>query len=230
MKKPIFYRELAYGAGMLLLALGTALTAFGDLGLSQVVAPAYILYIKVSQSLPWFTFGMGELALQLFVLVLLVPVLRKFRSGWLLSFASAFLYGLVLDAFMALTELLPRLLWLRLGSFALGTLLCSLGIAFLFRTYLPPAAYELFVKEVATCFRLPVTRVKTVYDIVSCLVAVGMSFLLLGKLEGVGIGTLICAALNGLLIRLAGKGLDGMFTFTDRFPKRKFLKESEEPV
>lgn len=224
MKKPIFYRELAYVVGMLLLALGTALTAYGDLGLSQVVAPAYILYIKVSQSIPWFTFGMGELVLQLCVLLLMVPVLRTFQPGWLLSFASAFWYGLVLDGFMALTGLLPDPLWLRIGAFVLGMGICSAGIAFLFRTYLPPAAYELFVKEVAARFRLPVARVKTAYDIVSCLVAVGMSCLLLGKLEGVGIGTVVCAALNGLLIRLAGKGLDAAFTFTDGFPERKFSK------
>jgi uncharacterized membrane protein YczE len=171
---------------------------------------------------------MGELALQLCILLLMVPVLRTFRPGWLLSFASAFWYGLVLDGFMALTGLLPDPLWLRIGAFVLGMGICSAGIAFLFRTYLPPAAYELFVKEVAARFRLPVARVKTAYDIVSCLVAVGLSFLLFGRLEGIGIGSVVCALCYGTLIRLHTKILERVWVFRDRFALRRYFEESEE--
>ena len=44
MKKPVFYTELAYILGLVLLALGTALTVYGNFGVSMVVAPAYILF------------------------------------------------------------------------------------------------------------------------------------------------------------------------------------------
>ena len=38
MKKPVFYTEAAYFIGLFLLALGTALTAYGGFGISMVVA------------------------------------------------------------------------------------------------------------------------------------------------------------------------------------------------
>ena len=62
--KKIFYTESAYVAGTVLLALGTALMEKADFGMSTVVAPAYLLYMKLSQSFPFFTFGMAEYTLQ----------------------------------------------------------------------------------------------------------------------------------------------------------------------
>ena len=59
MKKPVFYTEIAHVLALVLLALGTALTAYGDLGISMVVAPAYILHLKLSQVFPFFTFGVA---------------------------------------------------------------------------------------------------------------------------------------------------------------------------
>ena len=42
-KKPVFYTELAYIAGIITLAVGTAFMAQADFGVSMVVAPAYIV-------------------------------------------------------------------------------------------------------------------------------------------------------------------------------------------
>ena len=64
MKKRLFYTEAAYAVGTLLLALGTALTAYGGFGISMVVAPAYLLHLKLVQLLPFFSFGVAEYALR----------------------------------------------------------------------------------------------------------------------------------------------------------------------
>lgn len=45
--KKSFYTELAYGVGLITLALGTALMERADFGMSMVVAPAYLVYLKV---------------------------------------------------------------------------------------------------------------------------------------------------------------------------------------
>ena len=60
MKKSVFYTELSYVFGMLILALGFAMMTYADFGLSMVVAPAYLLHLKVSQYLPFFSFGTAE--------------------------------------------------------------------------------------------------------------------------------------------------------------------------
>ena len=62
--KRTFFTEVSYVAGIIALALGTALMERADFGMSMVVAPAYLIYLKVSQYLAWFTFGMAEYCLQ----------------------------------------------------------------------------------------------------------------------------------------------------------------------
>ena len=230
MKKPVFYTEAAFVIGLVLLAFGTALTAYGDFGISMVVAPAYILHLKVSEFLPFFSFGMAEYVLQAIVLLLMIVLLRKFRLVWLLSFVTAVLYGLILDASMLLMALLPDIFALRLVIYILGALVCDVGISLLFRTYLPPEVYELFMKNLARKFGKPVSTVKTVYDCVSMAVAIAMSLLFFGAFRGIGIGSVICALINGALIRAFTRLSDRMFEFNDRFSLRDRFEEREEKV
>lgn len=51
MKKSMFYMEVAYALGLLALAFGTAMMEKANFGLSMVVAPAYILHLKISEYL-----------------------------------------------------------------------------------------------------------------------------------------------------------------------------------
>jgi hypothetical protein len=44
-----FYTELAYILGIVVLALGTAMMERANMGMSMVVAPAYLLHLKISQ-------------------------------------------------------------------------------------------------------------------------------------------------------------------------------------
>ncbi len=64
MKKTMLYTELAYVLGMVGLSLSVALMTRADFGVSMVVAPAYLLYLKLNPVLPFFTFGMAEYTLQ----------------------------------------------------------------------------------------------------------------------------------------------------------------------
>ena len=64
MKKPVFYSEIAYLLGTVLLALGTAMLVFGNFGVSMVVAPAFVLHMKLSAVWSWFSFGVAEYLLQ----------------------------------------------------------------------------------------------------------------------------------------------------------------------
>lgn len=231
MKKRTFYSEIAYFLGLALLAFSTALMAWGDFGMSMVVAPAYILYLKLSQTLSWFSFGIAEYVLQACVLLLMVIVLRKVRLSYLLSFLAALLYGLILDGSTALlSHLTPGGVIPRLLVYILGDVGCSAGIALLLRSYLPPEVYELFIKEISAHFGWKFSAVKTVYDCASLTLATLMSLFLLGSIQGVGVGTVACALLNGTLIQLISRLYDKVFTFRDRFSCRSKFEESEDPV
>ena len=108
MRRALFYSELAYAIGIIGLALGTAFMEKANMGLSMVVAPAYLLYLKLSQVWPFVTFGMAEYTIQGCLLVVMVVVLRKFKVSYLFFFITAIIYGLTLDRCIALIAHLMR--------------------------------------------------------------------------------------------------------------------------
>lgn len=221
MKKPVICTEILYLVALATLAFGTALMVYGDFGMSMVLAPAYILHLYISQFLPFFSFGVAEYALQAVILLTLTLVMRRGKLSYLLSFAAAVLYGVILDASSMLTALLPVNLYLRIAGYAIGGVICCASLALLFGSYLPPAAYELFTKELAAKLQKPVHKVAGYYYIGSLLLSVILSLLLFGKLRGVGIGTAICAFAYGTLIRLFQTAYGKLFRIQDRFPLRK---------
>mgnify|MGYP003445693350 CR=1 FL=1 len=74
MKKLTFYTESAYIVGLIMLAFGTALMTRGGYGMSMVVAPAYILHLKLSEIWPFFTFGVAEYLLQAVIILLMMII------------------------------------------------------------------------------------------------------------------------------------------------------------
>lgn len=105
--KRMFYTEAAYFIGLVTLALGTALMERADFGMSMVVAPAYLVYLKVSEYLNGFSFGMAEYCFQEFLIIVLAVVLGSFKRRYLFSFITAFIYGNVLDIMMKVVGLVP---------------------------------------------------------------------------------------------------------------------------
>ena len=225
-KKKTFSTELAYLVGNLTLAFGTALMAKADFGVSMVVAPAYILHLKVSQSLPIFSFGMAEYCLQGLLLIVLGLVMRRFKISYLFSFVTAVFYGLILDFFVWMIAPLPATVPVRGVYYLLGLPVTAFGVSCMFHTYISPGAYELFVKEASGKFGISITRFKIGYDCASCLVAIILSFAFFGlwHFEGVSVGTIFCALVNGLIIGGFSRLLEKHFTFADRLPFRSFFE------
>ena len=67
--KRTFFTEMAYVIGVITLAFGTALMERADFGMSMVVAPAYLIYLKISEYFSWFSFGMAEYCFQAFLIL-----------------------------------------------------------------------------------------------------------------------------------------------------------------
>ena len=226
MKQKVFYAEWAYAVAMVGLSLSVALMTRADFGVSMVVAPAYLLYLKISPVLPFFTFGMAEYTLQAVLLLFTILSVKKYRPYFLFSFVTAVAYGFLLDGWMLLTAALPAdTLLLRGLWYVLGLVLGAASIACFFQTYIAPEVYELLVKELSEKLQKPTHRVKTVYDCVSCAVAVVMSFAFfgLGRFEGVKLGTVVCALVNGWLIGRFTALYERYFEFKDALPWRRYF-------
>ena len=225
--KKSFSTELAYVLGLLILAFSTAMMERAGLGMSMVVAPAYLLHRWLSPILPFFSFGMAEYVLQGVLLLLTIVIVRRFRVPYLFSFVTAVLYGFVLDGWIWLLDRLPAAVYepvaVRLFLYVFGMIFCAMGVSLMFRTYIAPEVYELLVKEVSDRYGWPISRVKTVYDCISCGIAVVMSFAIFGFGQFVGVqwGTIVCALVNGWIIGQWSGFWEKHFVFPDALPKLK---------
>lgn len=227
MKKRTFYTEAAYALGIVFLAIGTAMMEKADFGMSMVVAPAYLLHLKISETFAFFSFGMAEYMFQALLILALAAIRRTAKKAYLFSFCTAVIYGFTLDAAIALVAQIPGGGMAARGIFYMaGMVLCSVGVACLFETYISPEAYELFVKEIAGVTGRPITRVKTAYDCTSCAIAVALSFAFFGfgRFEGVKLGTVLCALVNGWLIGRISAWMKARYEFKDGLKLRRYFE------
>lgn len=225
MKKRVFYTEVAYLLGVSTIALATAMMAAADFGVSMVVAPAYLLHLKLSQTLPFVTFGRAECLLQAVLVAATIVILGKFRLSLLFSFVTAFIYSLLLDGFAVPIALLPvDNTIVRLLLYGGGIVICAFGVSCMFNTYISPAAYEMFVKEVSGHYHRDINKFKMAYDCISCAVAVAMSLLFFGRFEGVKIGTVLCVFLNGWLIGIFSRLMEKRFAYRDALKLRRYFE------
>lgn len=234
-----FPAEGVWALGVFLMAMGVACISKSNFGYSMVVAPVYLLFTKLSAYLPFLTFGVTEYLFQGLLILLLIPVTRRFRPQYLLSFLTAVIYGYLFDFMLFLAGFLPvggilgRCLW-----FAVGEGVTVLSVVCFMHTYLAPEAYELVVKEIATVYRKPFHRVKLIYDLSSLLVAMVLSLALFGGgafrdftwaglgrailggyvIEGIGVGTVVAALVGGPLIGLADRWFTRVFDTAPLIP------------
>ena len=219
-KKHIFFQEIAYLIGIFLIELSISLMTKADFGLSMIIAPAYVLHLKISEFLPFFTIGMASYTLQFLLVISIILIRRKFKLSYFIAFVTSVVCGSLLDAInICMSGIIFDTLAVRIIFFFVGVVICAFGVALMFRTYIAREAYDLFVKELAAHFNIQVSKFKTAYDFSSLAIAVILSFTLFGlwELNGIGIGTLVCALLNGMLIGAFGRMLDGNFEFKPIF-------------
>ncbi len=160
--KKLFCRwgELAFVLGTFFIALGVSLMEKGGLGMSMVTSQSYIISLAV----PFLTFGMADYMLQGLLLIGYYIIVRRFDWKNILSFFSAFIFGVVLDGIMwVMRDLQAATLVQRILFFAMGMLINSLGVALFFQTYLPLQVYELFVTGIVERFGWKLHRVKTCF-------------------------------------------------------------------
>ena len=153
-------------------------------------------------------------------------ILRRFRVSYLFSFVTAVFYGVILDIVMLPAAYLPNDGFApRAVLYVLGMAACSIGISLMFRTYISPEVYELFVKEIADKLHMEVHRFKQIYDISSALIGVALSFAFFGlwHFEGVKLGTILCALINGPMIGVISAWLDKHWEFYDAKNWRAFF-------
>lgn len=214
MKKIKVPSELVYILAIAILSFSVAMMSCADLGLSMIVSPAYILSCKTG-----LTFGQCEYIVQGILFVLFCVLMKKVKLVYLSSFITGLIYGAVLDFWrLVIPHFNPEItapgslaMWIRIIYFLLGMFMTSFSIAMFFRTYLYPQIYDFFVKGISEKYSLDQTKFKIGYDISMLAISTVMTLALFRKFVGIGVGTLIMACINGIVIGFFGKVLDKFF-------------------
>ncbi len=214
--------EATYLIAILLLSLSVAMLTSADFGISMIVAPAYLLSLKID----FLTFGQAEYVVQAVLFIILCLIIRKFRPIYLTSFLTCLIYGLALDLWQMIpffnTSVTPPeslALWTRIILFIGGFGLTGFSVALFFKTYFYPQVYDFSVKCVTARYHFKMFIVKTSVDFSMLGIGLIMTFCFFGKLVGIGWGTLVMAVLNGTIIDLFSKFLDHCFEFKPAFPR-----------
>ncbi len=231
MKKIKLPSEGAYFVALILLSLAVAILTQANFGVSMIVAPAYLLSLKLGV----ITFGQAEYIVQGILFIILCVVLKKFKLVYFVSFITCLIYGFVLDLWRKLPcfdssvtppESIP--FWGRILMFIIGMILTSFSIALFFKTYLYPQVYDFFVKAVTVKYNANLSLFKTCFDVTMLIISVIMSLCFFKGFTGIGVGTIVLAVFNGTLIGFFSKQLDRYFVFKPIF--RPFSKRFDLKV
>jgi len=197
--------ELCLAAGMLLISFSISLMVRADLGISTISSLPYALSFIIDDV----SFGTWNIVFQVSLLVLLVAITKRFKTGYVIAFILSMFFGLMLDVFVDALVGIPDGLWLRLLYFAVSYPIMCLGISMMINSMIPLMIVDMFINDLTQHFHVTYRRMKTAFDI-SCLsLSIILPLVFLGNIAGVGIGTVLMAittgagvhAVNGVLAR-----------------------------
>lgn len=210
--------EVSWIIGNILCAVGNCIASKSGLGVATIVAPAFI----VNRKFDAISVGLAEYIIQGLLLLLCCTLIGKFKSKFIFTICNILFYGACFDIVdMLFAGIVPQNLAGQIAVAAVGTLITGFAVAVMLRTYIPPSAYEIFVKEVAISKGLDMSKMKLIFDCSLLGISIVMMLVLLGEWTWDILGplTLISAFLNSVLIGFFGKLLDRVLEFTPAIPK-----------
>lgn len=207
--RPLFRGELALAIAVALNSFGVVLMIYSGSGISAISSVPYAF----SEVFPFLSLGTWTYLFQGTLILTLMVLRRRFVVSYLFSFAVGFVFSQLLDVHEGWIDVLPTSLGWCVAYFIVSYLLLCFGIALSNRCKLPIVPTDLFPRELAQITGLPYPRIKISFDAICLTVTAGMTFLFLGHLKGIGIGTVLAALTMGKVIGIMGVWLDKHFVF-----------------
>lgn len=116
---------------------------------------------------------------------------KKFVTSYLFSFAVGFVFSELLDVHELWINVLPSSLAWRIVYFIISYVLICIGIALSNRCQLPIVPTDLFPRELADITKIAYPKIKIGFDVTCLAVTAGLTFFCLGRIDGLGIGTIL---------------------------------------
>ena len=137
---------------------------------------------------------------------------KKFVTSYLFSFAVGFVFSELLDVHELWINVLPSSLAWRIVYFVISYVLICIGIALSNRCQLPIVPTDLFPRELADITKIAYPKIKIGFDVTCLAVTAGLTVFCLGRIDGLGIGT---------ILGIAGDIIDKQFYFKSFMSKKQ---------
>ena len=207
--KLILRGEAALLLAIIVNSIGVLLMLQSGSGISAISSVPYAfseVFTKLSLG-TWTYIFQGLLVITLMVLK------KRFVPSYLFSFAAGFMFGELMDINELWITKLPMSIPLRIVYFVVSYVILCFGIALSNRCKLPIIPTDLFPRDLSEILNKPYSRVKITFDVTCLLITAFLTYFVLGRILGLGIGTVVAAFTMGKGVAIAGQLMDKKMTF-----------------
>ena len=193
-----FWRFVFYIAGLSLLAFGVNITNLADLG----VAPFVSVHYGISRI--W-NLNFPTLAFCVYLVLVAAQLILKGRqrSWWdLLQVPFALLFSVLLEVFGRPLTFQPQTLWQSIGLLCIGILCTSVGSAMSVAMKLLPNPADGLCHTISEKSGKDLGLVRNIMDVSCVAITCVIGFAAVGRVEVIGVGTIISMVLSGRIIFL----------------------------
>ena len=216
-KRLILRGEAALILAIIINSMGVLLMLQSGFGISAISSVPYAF----SDVFPRLSLGTWTYIFQGLLVITLMVLKKRFVPSYLFSFVAGFLFGELMDIHELWITKLPLSIPLRIFYFVLSYIILCFGIALSNRCKLPIIPTDLFPRDLSEIINRPYSRVKITFDVL-CLATTGLlTGLMLGYLDGLGIGTIVAAFTMGKMVAITGNWIDQRVTFVSVLSKQQ---------
>jgi len=208
-KRIVLRGEAALLAAIIINSIGVLLMLQSGSGISAISSVPYAF----SEVFPNLSLGTWTYIFQGLLVITLMVLKKRFVPSYLFSFVAGFLFGEMMDINELWITKLPLSIPLRIFYFVLSYVIICFGIALSNRCKLPIIPTDLFPRDLAEIIGKPYSRVKITFDVTCLVVTACLTYFALGKILGLGIGTVVAAFTMGKGVAIVGNLIDKKFTF-----------------
>lgn len=217
-------RYIIFLIGLFINSLGVSLITKASLGTSPISSIPYVLSLNFP-----FTLGNFTIFFSVLLIVLQLFILRKnFKLEHLLQIPISILFGYFIDFTMIMLAFVqPQNYIIKVIDLLIGCLILGFGVYMEVLADVAMLPGESFVRAVVETWNTDFGITKIFFDVSMSVIAVVLSFVLAGRLDGVREGTIIAALLVGFIARVFGRKL--AFVKAKLFPVDAAAAHTEHP-
>ena len=201
----MFKRYLYFFLGVIINSFGVAFITKSALGTSQISSVPYVLSLKF----PALSFGAFTFIMNMGFILLQVIILKKdFHPIQFLQVGANIIFSLVIDLGMVVLGFFqPETLAARLVSLLAGCVVLAFGICVEVAPNILFVPGEGLVNAISSKSGMKFGTAKICFDVTLIVVAGLLSFIFFGRLNGVGLGTVISALAVGKIVNVLNRHL-----------------------